>query len=197
VKASVKVDYDMAILNIAEKQSNFLYNMSKAGNKKRAKLLRQRKKERERQTLLNAAMQKDQEFLHEKVEKENIKIIDRALLGRKEKISSLLIEMIEPVLYTASDEEEARGIVSMGISAWNCGIIKQLFGEEKLEAALKKFKGKKYSEERQLLDEYIDIKCNKYSLYNDYITDFKISFEIDGSMNLTVLTGVPGNIKTL
>lgn len=168
--------------------------MSKADNIKRAKLLRQQKKEREKQTLLNKQLQKDQQILREKAEKENMKIIDRSLLGRKEKISTVLLEMIKPVLFTARDEEDVKGIVSLGVVAWNCGIIKQTMGEEKLRDALKEFKSRENSEERKLLYEYIKIKCNQYGQYNDIITDFQISFERDGKMNFTVLTGVTNEI---
>lgn len=172
--------------------------MSKSDNIKRAKLLRQRKKEREKQVLLNDNLLKDQQLLREKAEKENVKIVDRSMLGRKEKISTVLLEMIKPVLFTAQDEEDARGIVSMGVVAWNSGIIKQTLGEDKLEDAMKAFKSKENSWERNLLNEYIDIKCNQFGQYNDFITDFQLSFERDGRMNFTVLTGVTNEIaKTL
>ncbi len=172
--------------------------MSKSDNIKRAKLLRQRKKEREKQALLNDNLLKDQQLLREKAEKDNVKIVDRTVLGRKEKISTVLLEMIKPVLFTTQNEEEARGIVSMGVIAWNCGIIKQTLGEDKLKDALKAFKSKEDSWERNLLNEYIGIKCNQYGLYNDFITDFQLSFERDGRMNFTVLTGITDDItKTL
>lgn len=172
--------------------------MSKSNNKKRAKLLWQRKKEGENQTRLNDKLLNDQQKLHEKAEKENIKIIDRSLLGRKEKISTVLLEMIKPVLYTAQDEDDARGIVTMGVAAWNCGIIKQEMGEDKFKDTLKAFKGKENCVEKKLLDEYIEIKCKHYNQYNDYIKDFQLSFESDGRMNFTVLTELTNEIaKTL
>ena len=161
-------------------------------------MLRQQKNEREKQTLLNEQFHIDQQILHEKAEKENMKIIDRSLLGKKEKISAVLLEMIKPILITARDQEEARGIVSLGVVAWNCGIIKQTMGEEKLQDTLKEFNSRINSIERKLLDEYIKIKFNQYSKYNDIITDFQISFERDGRMNFTVLTGITNEIaKTL
>lgn len=161
-------------------------------------MLRQRKKEREKQTLLNDNLLKDQQMLLENAEKDNVKIIDRSLLCRKEKISTVLLEMIKPILFTAQDEEDARGIISMGVVAWNCGIIKKTFGEDKLNDAMKAFNSKENSEERKLLDEYIQIKCIQFGQYNDFITDFQISFEHDGRMNFTVLTGVSDEItKTL
>lgn len=172
--------------------------MSKSDNIKRAKLLRQRKKEREKQAVLNNNLLKDQQLLRERAEKDNIKIVDRSILGRKEKISTVLLEMIKPVLFTSQDEEDARGIVSMGVVAWNCGVIKQTLGEDKLEDAMKAFKGNEDSWERNILNEYIEIKCNLYGQYNDFITDFQLSFEHDGRMNFTVLTGITDDIaKTL
>jgi len=172
--------------------------MSKSDNIKRVKLLRKRKKEREKQTLFNDNLLKDRQKLLEKAEKEDMKIIDRSLLGRKEKISTILLEMIKPVLFTAQDEEEARGIVSMGVVAWNCGIIKQTLGEKKLKEAMEAFKINENSNERKLLDEYIQVKCKQFGQYNDFIVGFQISFEHDGRMNFTVLTGVTDDIaKTL
>jgi|GEM_PF-1467279 len=168
--------------------------MSKNGNKKRAKLLCQRKKEREQQALSDNILQKNKQILCEKAEKKNIKIIDRSLLGTQEKISAVLIEMIKPILFVAKDEEDARGMVSMGVVAWNCGIIKQTLGEEKLKLALKSFQSKKYSKEKNILDKFIEIKCTLYGGYNDFITDFQISFDHDGSMNFTVLTGITDDI---
>lgn len=164
--------------------------MSKADNIKRAKILRQRKKEREKQTIMNGQLWKDQQVLREKAEKENMKVVDRSLFGRKEKISSILLEMIKPVLFTAQDEEDARGIVSMGVVAWNCGIIKQTMGDKKLKEAMKFFKANENSEEKKLLDRYIELKCNKYHQYTDLITDFQVSFERDGRMNFSVMTCV-------
>jgi hypothetical protein len=164
--------------------------MSKSQNIKRAKMLRQRKKEREKQPLSNENVLKDIEMLREKAKMNNAKIVNRALLGRNEKISSVLLEMIQPILYTAQDEEDAKGIVAMGVVAWNCGIIKKNIGDEKLNEFMKVFKGKKNSIERQLLEEYIQIKCIKFEKYNEFIADYKISFGRDGSMNFSVLIGV-------
>lgn len=169
--------------------------MSKADNIKRAKILLQRKKERNKQTKMNGQLWKDQQVLREKAEKENMKIVDRSLLGRKEKISTVLLELIKPILFTAQDEEEARGIVSMGVVAWNCGIIKQTMGDEKLKEAMKSFKATENSEEKKLLDRYIELKCNHYHQYNDFIADFQLSFERDGRMNFTVITSVNNDIS--
>ncbi|MHC1778224.1 MAG: hypothetical protein AB9834_22685 [Lentimicrobium sp.] len=171
--------------------------MSKSDNIKRAKLLRQRKKEREKYMHGGEQLEKDRQILRDKAAINNLQIIDRNLLGLKEKISTVLLEMIKPILLTSQDEEDAKGIVTMGVVAWNCGIIKQTMGEEKLRDTMKAFKSNESSEDKKLLDEYINIKCNQYGKYNDFISNFQISFERDGRMNFTVLTEVAhGNSKT-
>lgn len=170
--------------------------MARSKNIKRAKLLRQRKKEmekgmeKENYSIMNDKLEKDKQILRDKAARDHFTIIDRSISGRKEKISTVLLEMILPLLSTAQDEEDAKGIVSMGVAAWNCGIIKQTIGEEKLREVLKELQSDASQDQLNLFDEYISIKCNNYGQYNDFITDFRISFEKDGRMNFTVLTGV-------
>jgi predicted RNA-binding protein len=99
--------------------------MSRSKNIKRGKLLRRKKIEREQQMNLNVQLEKDKKKLQENAEKDGLIIMDRAELDSKEKVSSLLLEMIKPLLSEASDEEEAKTIIAMGIVAWNSGIIKE------------------------------------------------------------------------
>lgn len=164
--------------------------MSKSDNVKRAKLLCKQKKAREKQVSLRDQLERDKQFLRDMATKDNVRVVDRDLQGGKEKISTKVLEMIKPILFTALDEEDARGIVSMGVIAWNCGIIKQTLGEEKLQEALEEFKTKEFSSERKLLDEYIKKKCNQYGKYKDFILDFRLSFERDGKMNFSVITDI-------
>jgi len=164
--------------------------MSKSDNIKRAKLLCKQKKAREKQVSYRDQLERDKQFLRDMATKDNVKVVERDLQGGKEKISTMVLEMIKPILFTAIDEEDARGIVAMGVIAWNCGIIKQTLGEEKLQEALEEFKTKEFSSERKLLDEYIKTKCNHYGKYKDFITDFRLSFERDGKMNFSVITGI-------
>jgi hypothetical protein len=56
------------------------------------------------------------------------------------------------------------------------------------------FKSQESLENRNLLDEYINIKCNKYPQYTDFIVDYKMSFEKNGRLNLSVATGISNNI---
>jgi hypothetical protein len=171
---------------------------SKTKNKKRAQMLRQKKREREQILALENQLERDKKRLRESAEKDGVKIIDRSVLGRKEKISTLLLDMIKPIIHEAYDEEDLKGIISMGVVAWNCGIIKTTTGDKELNKVLKSFKNQDNEENKKLLDEYIQIKCEKYGQYNDFITHFEISIEDDGMLNFTVLTGVSDEIaKTL
>ncbi len=171
---------------------------SKTKNRKRAQKLRERKREKERLLTSETQLEKDKKLLIQSAEADGVKIVDRSILGKKEKISTLLLDMIKPVIHEAQDEEDLRGIISMGVVAWNCGIIKSTKGEKELNKVLKSFKSQDNIENKKLLDEYIQIKCEKFGQHNDFITNFEISIEDDGQLNFTVLTGVTDEIaKTL
>lgn len=161
--------------------------MSKSKNIRRSKLLHKKKQDRERQLHMKDQLENDKRELLIRNESDQVKVIDRDLNGT-EKISILVSEMVKEVLDTAVDHEDAKGILTMGIVAWNCAIIKQLHGEEKFQETIKLFKAEENSYERELLNEYIDIKCSKYPQYRDFIIDYKLSLNKDGSMNFVVLS---------
>jgi hypothetical protein len=171
--------------------------VSRSDNIKRAKLLRKKKKEREKQNQYDDQFEKDQQELIQRANEEGNKVYNRSELGKKEKISTLVLEMIFPLLKTAYDEKDTRGIISLGVAAWNAGIIKSTLGEKEMNNLLRSNKVNITKEELRLLEDYIDLKCNKYDQYKDFITDFKISFEKGGILNFTVLTGEPFNKKKL
>jgi phage FluMu protein Com len=163
--------------------------MATSKNIKRAKLLKQKKKNRENVNT-NSQIKDIPVFLNP--ESETI-IIDRALTGRPEKISALILEMIAPVLQEMEDPDDLEGIISLGVVAWNCGILRTIDGDNSLSEILKDFPGKKYSVERKLLDEYIEIKCTRYKEYNDIVIDFNIERQ-GTSVNFTVKTALNDNI---
>jgi hypothetical protein len=146
--------------------------------------------EREKLLISNDQLAKDQQKLMDAAKIQGINVVDRSVFGRKDKISTILLEMIYPIFYEAKDEEDVRGIVSMGVVAWNCGIIKATKGEKELFNMMNSFKRKVNPKEKKLLDEFIQLKCTKYSQYKEYITNFEISFENDGRLNFSVLTDV-------
>ena len=125
---------------------------------------------------------------------DDIVVIDRAMIGSKYKVSALVLEMVQPMLVDANDPEEMREILSMGVVAWNCGILRDIGGEAALNEVFMKLKAGEYRYERKLLDEYIDIKCTKFKAYNEIIIGYELS-EDEGKLNFTVTTAA--NNKTI
>lgn len=167
---------------------------SKTKNKNRAQNLREKKRKRNRLLASETQLEKDKKLLMESAKEDGFKIVERSALGRKEKISTLLLDLVKPLIYEAQDEEDLRGIISLGAVAWNCGIIKTTRGENELKNVLKSFKSQNNLENKKLLDEYIQLKCEKYGQFNDFITNFEISIEDDGKLNFTVLTEVTDEV---
>lgn len=163
--------------------------MSKTKNRKRARLLHQRKKERIKQASITEMIEKDRQMLIQNAEKFDVKVVDRSVAGNKEKISTVLLEMIKPMLATAKSNSEIKGMIFMGVLAWNCGIIKQNLGDEKLNEAINSFFNLENELEKMLLKELINYKCTEYVQYNDYIIDYQLSFGSNGSMGFSVITG--------
>jgi len=166
--------------------------MSTEKNRKRLRLLRQLKKERE--SAVPKSLQESKNKLIKKAEIHNAQVIDRAVLGGKEKISEILLEMISPCLNEAESNEEARAYITMGILAWNCGIVKIVKGEDALKNSLKDYGRKDISNEIALVKEYIQIKCDQYGQYNDFIVDYDITFKKPGEIELNILTKKLGSM---
>jgi hypothetical protein len=118
-----------------------------------------------------------------------MKVVDRAIFGAKEKISNLVLEMIFPLLKNAKDEKEIRSILSLGIAAWNGGVLEQLGHTKELDEVLKNFRDPEDPVLSELLEEFMTIKCTKYKHYLDFIISHELSIEEDGrTLNLTVMT---------
>ena len=163
--------------------------MSKADNIKRAKLLRKNKREREKQVTLNHQLENNKQKLIHNAHNEGSIVVDRAIFGAEEKISSLVLEMIFPYLKVAKDEKVVRSIVSLGIAAWNGGVLEQLGNTKELDEVLKNFRGHEDPVLSELLEEFMTIKCTKYKQYLDFIISHELSIEEDGrTLNLTVMT---------
>jgi hypothetical protein len=162
--------------------------MSKSKNLKRARLLTKRKREREKSTFGLSQLGKDMQELQAKSNADGFITIEREKLGLEGKISEKVLEMVKPILSKAQNENEVRGALSMGIVAWNLGIVKQVSGEDEMKKMLRSKQALDDPEVMQLMEEHIDIKCKKYGKHLDFITDFKISIEMNGDLNLTVTT---------
>ena len=113
--------------------------MGKAKNIKRAKMLRQRKKERE-----NEEYSKPDNSTHAlyKIKKRMDKELNSDVKfnyksnsnGRK--ISDVVSEMIQPLMEEARTFKEEQNIVGLGVMAWNLGVIKKNNGDKEMQKAL-------------------------------------------------------------
>ena len=160
--------------------------MSKSRNIKRARALRQKKVLK----LKCNNPSKHENNIYPLIEADltdDILVFDRALIGSKYKVSELVIEMINPILTTANSLKEIREIYSLGVVAWNCGIIRVTSGEAGLLKVLRKFKDGESFYERKLLDEYINVKCTKYKAHNEFIINYELTLGNDSS-KFTVTT---------
>jgi hypothetical protein len=160
--------------------------MSRSKNLKRAKALHQ-KKVLNRKGIKNSKHHSDQVALHEEDFTDKRIIIDRALICSEYKVSSLVMEMVQPLLDDANDLEELRNILLLAIVAWNYGILRDQGGEASLDKEFNKIKPGEQLFERKLLDKYIDIKCAKYKAYDEYIIGYKLT-ENEGKAKFTVTT---------
>jgi hypothetical protein len=160
--------------------------MSKSRNIKRARALRQKKALKH---YCNKPLKHENIIfpLTEAGLTDEILVFDRALIGSKYKVSELVIEMIYPMLITANSLKEIREIYSLGVVAWNCGIIWETSGEAGLLKVLRMFKNGESFYERKLLDEYINVKCTKYKAHKEFIINYELTLGNDSS-KFTVTT---------
>lgn len=167
--------------------------MGKTKNIKRAKMLRQRKKEREKENSSTTAMSADSRTLARSKMKERLENVYNTEVefsyrsksaGRK--ISDVLSEMIKPLMDKTTTFEEEQNLVGLGVVAWNLGVIKKKHGEKEMRKTLKGF-GRRFPKSvKPLLLYYVEVKCNKYGEYNEVIVDYDYSSLNDYENNLTV-----------
>ncbi len=107
------------------------------------------------------------------------------------KISGLIIDMIYPLLDEATTREEKKGIYQIGIAAWNLGIIKEIYGEEKYWQARNDIIADSSKPTVSLLEKLIDYKCELYNQHDDYVFDYEITYT--GSQ--TILSVATSSLK--
>ena len=161
--------------------------MGKTKNRKRAKMLRQKKKEREKEEFSkpdNSVISKIKKRLDKELNADVKFSYRKKTQGRK--ISDVVSEMIKPLLDEADTFEEKQNIVGLGVMAWNLGVIKVNNGEKELKKELKVL-GKKIPKEIiKVLLEYSKVKCEKYSEYKELIVDYEFTKINSHQNNLTV-----------
>lgn len=163
--------------------------MGKTKNRKRAKMLRQRKKERENEKFSKPdnstyALSKIKRRLDKEFNSDVKFNYKKKTKGRK--ISDVVSEMIQPLMEEARTFKEEQHIVGLGVMAWNLGVIKINNGEEEMQKAIKGFGIKLPKEIMDLLLDYCEIKCEKYSEYNEFIVDYEFTKINSHQNNLTV-----------
>lgn len=156
---------------------------SKSKNRKRNQILRQRKKERE---LLS---QEDKPIGYNKIQKRlkkfgKVEIRNNQTI--KKKISTVVSEMLEPLMEEARSFKEEKNIIGMGIMAWNLGVIKTYKGEEEMQKSLQELKPKIPKTFLEILIEYVEIKCTKYKQYDHFIYDYEFTKINDHQNHLSV-----------
>ncbi len=163
--------------------------MGKAKNRKRSKILHQRKKQREDEIISqenNSAYGLSQ--IKNRLDKElNVDVkfnYNNNPNGRK--ISDVISEMIQPLMEEAKTFDEEQNIVGLGVMAWNLGVIKKNNGEKEMRKTLKGFSMTIPKQIKNLLLDYSEIKCENYSEYNELIVDYEFTRLNANQNNLTV-----------
>jgi hypothetical protein len=157
---------------------------SKTKNRKRAKMLRQRKKQREaRQN--NEVIGKS---VLEKRLKQNYKDIDIQFRDKNPevKISDLVINLVAPLMDEALSFDEEKNVAGLGVAAWNLGIIRALKGEKEMLKSLEENHIKLPNDVKKLLLEYAEKKYIEYPEYNQFIYDYEFKYISKKQNHLTV-----------
>lgn len=107
---------------------------------------------------------------------------------KRETISELVLDIVEPLLVDQNDDDEIRAIIQMGISAWNAAVMKITDGKEKVAKLLNNSKRLMQEWEFEELLATIKLKEELYPNNLSLITDFDLVFNNDNTYKLTVET---------
>ncbi len=156
---------------------------SKSRNRKRNRIAKNRKNEKESLKSVDKS--------------QTIKKMERRLKGfgkfeikekqsSDKKISAVVLEMLKPLLDEADSFEIERNIIQMGIIAWNMGVVKTYKGDDEMHASLKEIKPSLPDEMMDILMTIVKRKCSKYKKYDQFIYDYQIKTIPGPKLNLTV-----------
>ncbi|MBI9069896.1 MAG: hypothetical protein JEZ09_21570 [Salinivirgaceae bacterium] len=158
--------------------------MGKTKNRKRAKMMRLRKKEREAlQNTESPGINEIESRLNQQYEGKDIKLRNKS---PQIKISNVLLQMIAPLMKNAKSFTEEQSIVGLGVMAWNLGIIKAYKGEAEMLESLNGFGMMLSNNYKSILLEYAEKKSIAYSDYDQLIHDYEFKSINDKNNNLTV-----------
>ena len=158
---------------------------SKSRNIKRSRMLRQRKKARElgeKENEVHGLPQMEKRLKN----RLGIDVEVRNKNATGKKISNVVSQMIQPLMKGARSFKEEQNIIGLGIMAWNLGVVKAYKGEKEMLKSLEEFKMMFPDVLKEVMMEYVEIKCTDYEEYDQFIYDYEFT-RIDGSHNnLTV-----------
>lgn len=156
---------------------------SKSRNRKHNRLAKIRKKEKES---LNPGDQSQTiKNMEKRLKKYGIKEV-REKQSSGKKISSVVLDLLKPLLDEADSIKLERKIIQMGIIAWNLGVIKTYKGENAMFTFMQEIKPSIPEEVMDILMEVVKRKCSKYKKYDQFIYDYKIKRIPGPNLNLTV-----------
>ena len=151
-------------------------------------MLRQKKKEKEQEIIQKKDTVQGALKIKKRLEKSlNAEVkLNYKNNNKGRKISSVVSEMLQPLLKDTRTFDEEKNAIGLGVMAWNLGVIKTYKGEKEMFKALKEFKMQLPTQIVELLLEYSNIKCKKYDNYNQLIVDYEFSKLNNHQNNLTV-----------
>jgi hypothetical protein len=157
---------------------------SKSKNRKRNKMMRQRKKQKEK-------LQKNEKYVDITLKnrlKQNYEGIDIQIRNRNAevKISNLVLQLVAPLMDEAKNFDEESNIVGLGVMAWNLGIIKAYKGEEEMLKSMDNFDMMLPNDYKKLLLEFAELKCEKFTDFDQIIYDFEFKSVNSRNNHLTV-----------
>jgi hypothetical protein len=156
---------------------------SKSRNRKRARIGKQKKREKE--TFISSKQAESRKKITKRLKKYG-KVELMESHPSEKKISAVVLDMLKPLLKEADTLEDEKKIIEMGIMAWNMGVVKTYSGEEALKTLMKDIKPAIPEGIRDILLQYVNRKCTRYRKYDQFIHDYEISRISGDSINLTV-----------
>jgi hypothetical protein len=160
--------------------------MGKPENRKRAKRLKEAKRKREQDALINAGLGPASKTLQERSAKNGI---ETQLNNGKVKYSELLKEFVHPIVSETDDISIVRTKYTFGAHAWNAATLREK-SEEVYQLAKKDMVNimPNVPELEQLFDEMAKRKQEEFSEYKNIIADFEIKKIRGLDYDLTVAT---------
>jgi hypothetical protein len=157
--------------------------MGKTKNRKRAKMMRLQKKERE--ALLNETESPGRREIEQRLSQKGREVLVQNS-NPQVKISDVLLQMIAPLMENTNSFSEEKNVVGLGVMAWNLGIVKGFKGEDEMQNSVKQIKKQIPKAILNILLEYADIKVSEYPDYDEFIHDYEYKSVNKKHSNLTV-----------